>query len=81
MSTTTDRRDFVATITGLGLAGAVIATVAVFSPSLIVLLAAVPFLDRMQGSEAVRRALQGILASFVGLLCAVALRFALATAW
>lgn len=64
-----------------GLAGAVIATVAVFSPSLIVLLGTVPFLDRMQGSEAVRRALQGILASFVGLLCAVALRFALATGW
>lgn len=64
-----------------GLAGAIVATVAVFSPSLIILLGAVPFLDRLQGSETVQRALQGILASFVGLLFAVGLRFALAAAW
>jgi chromate transporter len=64
-----------------GLAGAVVATLAVFAPSLTLLIAAVPHFDRLQGSVVVQRAVHGILASFVGLLVAVALRFALAAAW
>jgi len=64
-----------------GMAGAVVATLAVFAPSLTLLIAAVPHFDRLQGSDRVQRAVHGILASFVGLLVAVALRFALATTW
>jgi len=64
-----------------GLAGAIIATLAIFAPSLTLLIAAVPHFDRLQGSDPVQRAVHGILASFVGLLVAVTLRFALATAW
>jgi len=64
-----------------GLAGAVVATLAIFAPSLTLLIAAVPHFDRLQGSDLVQRAVHGILASFVGLLVAVALRFALAADW
>jgi chromate transporter len=64
-----------------GLAGAVVATLAVFVPSLTLLIAAVPHFDRLQSSALVQHAVHGILASFVGLLVAVALRFALAAAW
>jgi chromate transporter len=64
-----------------GIAGAVVATLAIFAPSLTLLIAAVPHFDRLQGSDLVQRAVHGILASFVGLLVAVALRFALATEW
>jgi chromate transporter len=64
-----------------GLPGAVAATVSIFTPSLIILTAAVPYFDRLQHSRLVRRALRGVLASFAGLLLAVALRFGLAVSW
>ena len=64
-----------------GLAGAVVATLAVFVPSLTLLIAAVPHFDRLQSSALVQHAVHGILASFVGLLAAVSVRFALAAAW
>jgi chromate transporter len=64
-----------------GLAGATIATLAVFSPSFLLLLATVPFLDRLRRAPTVQRALRAILASFVGLLLAVTVRFSLVTAW
>jgi len=64
-----------------GLAGSLVATLAVFAPSLTLLIAAVPHFDRLQSSAVVQRAVHGILASFVGLLVAVALRFAVATGW
>jgi len=64
-----------------GLAGATIATLAVFSPSFLLLLVTVPFLDRLRRAPTVQRALRAILASFVGLLLAVTVRFSLVTAW
>jgi chromate transporter len=64
-----------------GLPGALAGTVGIFTPSLITLMAAVPYFDRLQQSPVVRRALRGVLASFVGLLLAVALRFGLAVSW
>jgi chromate transporter len=64
-----------------GLPGAVAGTVSVFTPSMITLMAAVPYFDQLQNSPMVRRALRGVLASFVGLLLAVALRFGLAVSW
>jgi chromate transporter len=73
-----------ATFVGYQLAslpGAVVGTVSVFTPSLIALMAAVPYFDRLQHSPGVRRALRGVLASFVGLLLAVALRFGAAVSW
>ncbi|MDD3311676.1 chromate efflux transporter [Pseudodesulfovibrio sp.] len=64
-----------------GLAGAVAATVAVFSPSLIFLCAAAPFADRLIRSPLARRALRGSLVSLVGLMAAVAARFLVSVHW
>ncbi|MBI3985555.1 MAG: chromate efflux transporter [Lentisphaerae bacterium] len=64
-----------------GLAGALVATVAIFSPSFLLVLAAVPFLDRLQNASAVRRVLRAILATFVGLLLATAVTFGMAVKW
>jgi chromate transporter len=64
-----------------GLAGAFVGTVAVFSPSFLMLLITVPYFDRLQHSLLFRRALRGILASFVGLLLAVTIQFCTAVSW
>lgn len=64
-----------------GLTGAIISTVAIFSPSFLMVLHTVPYLDRLQGSLLLRRALRAVLASFVGLLLAVTVQFSLAVAW
>jgi chromate transporter len=64
-----------------GLPGAVVGTVAVFTPSFLMVLVAVPYFDRIQHSLLVRRALRAVLASFVGLLLAVTVQFALAASW
>ncbi len=64
-----------------GLVGALVGTVAIFSPSFLMVLATVPYFDRLQHSLLFRRALRGILASFVGLLLAVTVQFAVAVSW
>jgi len=64
-----------------GLAGAAVATVTVFAPSLILLCAATPFADRLVASPLARRVLRGSLISLVGLMAAVAARFLLAVHW
>jgi chromate transporter len=64
-----------------GLLGAVIGTIAVFTPSFLMVLITVPYFDRIQHSVLVRRALRAILASFVGLLLAVAVQFGSAVTW
>jgi chromate transporter len=64
-----------------GLPGAIGATIGIFTPSLLVLLAAVPYLDKLRHSPPFRRAIRGTLASFVGLLGSVVLRFGLAVPW
>jgi chromate transporter len=64
-----------------GVLGAIVGTVAIFSPSFLMVLITVPYLDRLQQSLLFRRALRGILASFVGLLVAVTVQFALAASW
>ena len=64
-----------------GVAGAVVGTVSVFAPSFLMVLVAVPNFDRLQRSPMVRRAMRGILASFVGLLAAVTIEFGVAIAW
>jgi chromate transporter len=63
------------------LPGALIATVAVFSPSFIMVALAVPFLDRLQRSKVFRAGLRGPLVSFAGLLLVATVRLALTTPW
>jgi chromate transporter len=64
-----------------GLLGAVVGTLAIFSPSFLMVLITVPYMDVLQRSLIFRRALRGVLASFVGLLLAVMVQFAIAASW
>jgi chromate transporter len=64
-----------------GLAGAVVATLAIFAPSFILLIATAPFLDQLNQSKLFSWASQGVLASFVGLLLFVTMKFATAVPW
>jgi len=64
-----------------GIAGAVVGTLGVFTPSFLMVLITVPYFDRLSRWLLFRRALRGILASFVGLLAAVSVNFGLAASW
>jgi len=64
-----------------GLAGAVVATVAIFLPSLLLVLGVAPFFARLRSFVWFNRAMSGLLASFVGLLATVTIRFALQVHW
>jgi chromate transporter len=64
-----------------GFAGALVATAAIFTPSFVVLVAVTPFFDRLKGSRYFSGATRGILASFVGLLLYMTIRFAWAVPW
>lgn len=64
-----------------GIIGAVVATVAVFTPSFLILVLVTPVFDRLKASVLFSRATKGILASFVGLLFFVTIKFALAVHW
>ena len=73
-----------ATFVGLltnGLLGALVATLGIFTPSFILLVFAVPFFDRLKQSRLFTSASQGILASFVGLLLFVTIKFAVTVHW
>ncbi len=64
-----------------GIPGAIVATIAIFSPSFMVLAGVTPFFDRLKSSGIFMRAIKGILASFVGLLFFVTVKFASAVPW
>jgi len=64
-----------------GVSGAVIATLSIFLPSLLLVIVVTPYFDRFQASPHFNRAIAGIFASFVGLLLTVGLRFALDISW
>ncbi|CCH49676.1 chromate efflux transporter [Pseudodesulfovibrio piezophilus] len=64
-----------------GVFGATLATIAVFTPSLIFICAATPFADKLSSSSLALRALKGSLISLVGLMAAVAARFGMAVDW
>ena len=64
-----------------GASGAAIATVAMFTPSLVVLLLAAPHFDRIRSSALHARASRGVAAGFVGLLAVVGWRFGRGVAW
>jgi chromate transporter len=58
-----------------------VATAAIFTPSFVVLVAVTPFFDRLKNSRHFSGATRGILASFVGLLFYMTIRFAVAVPW
>ena len=64
-----------------GLVGATIATVAIFLPSLLLLIATAPHFSRLRTSPRFNRAIDGVLCSFVGLLFTVTVRFAMQVHW
>ena len=64
-----------------GLPGAIIATIAIFIPSFLMVIAVTPVFDRLKASAYFTGATKGILASFVGLLFFVTVKFALAVPW
>ncbi|HET6513750.1 MAG TPA: chromate efflux transporter [Thermodesulfovibrionales bacterium] len=64
-----------------GIAGALVSTVAIFVPSLLMVIAFTPVIDRLKSSLFYQRGTKGILASFVGLLLFVTLKFAVAVPW
>jgi chromate transporter len=64
-----------------GFAGALVATVSIFLPSLFVLLVAEPFFRRLRSVPSFAGATRGLVLSFVGLLASVAIHFARAIPW
>ena len=64
-----------------GLAGALVATVSIFLPSLFVLLVAEPLFRRLRSRPSFAGATRGLVLSFVGLLGSVAVLFARITPW
>ena len=64
-----------------GFAGALVATVAVFTPSFLILVGITPFFDRLKTSSYFVGATKGIFATFVGLLFYATIKFAFAVPW
>jgi chromate transporter len=64
-----------------GLPGAITATIAIFTPSFLMVIAVTPVFDRLKASAYFTGATKGILSSFVGLLFFVTVKFALAVPW
>lgn len=64
-----------------GIPGAVIATLAIFTPSFFLLIFTAPYFDRLKTSPYFSRATQGIYASFVGLLLFAGIAFTTAVHW
>ena len=64
-----------------GFLGGLVATVGVFLPSFMIVIAIVPYFDRIRNSPYFSRVLMGILCSFVGLLLTVTVRFASNIPW
>ncbi len=64
-----------------GISGALVATLAVFSPSFIILIGVAPWFERLRCSPWFTRVISGVLCSFVGLLFSVTIRFALNIHW
>lgn len=64
-----------------GLSGALIATIAILTPSFLILICTSPFYDRLKTTRYFTRATEGILASFLGLLLYVGIRFLTAVPW
>ena len=64
-----------------GISGAIVATLAIFTPSFLMVVGTIPYFDRIRGSPRLIHGLTGIVCSFTGLLFTVAIRFALDVSW
>lgn len=64
-----------------GLLGGILATISIFLPSFILVVGIAPYFDRLRSSAYFNQIIQGVLCSFVGLLCTVTLRFAWNVHW
>jgi chromate transporter len=64
-----------------GFLGAVVATIAIFTPSFFLVVTIAPFFDRLKNSVYFMRAIDGIFASFVGLLLYVCIKFTMTVPW
>jgi chromate transporter len=64
-----------------GTAGAIIATISIFTPSFLMLVFVAPFFDRLKASAHFIKAIDGVFASFVGLLLYVCTKFAMTVPW
>jgi chromate transporter len=64
-----------------GLSGALVATIAIFTPSFFMVITVAPFFDRLKNSVYFLRAIDGVFASFVGLLLYVCFKFATTVPW
>lgn len=60
-----------------GFLGALVATIAIFLPSFVIVIGIAPWFERVRSSPWFARAIGGILCSFVGLLFTVTIRFGL----
>jgi chromate transporter len=64
-----------------GVVGGVAATIGIFLPSFILVVAVSPYFDQLRASVSFNRVIAGVLCSFVGLLLTVTIRFALNVHW
>jgi chromate transporter len=64
-----------------GISGALVATIAIFTPSFFMVITVAPFFDRLKNSIYFRKAIDGIFASFVGLLLYVCIKFTIVVPW
>jgi chromate transporter len=64
-----------------GIIGSILATIAVFTPSFLILMGIIPFFDKLQTYPQFKKVINGILCSFVGLLVVVTYRFTIGIHW
>jgi chromate transporter len=64
-----------------GILGAIVAATAIFTPSFFLVVTIAPFFDRLKNSVYFMRAIDGIFASFVGLLLYVCIKFTMTVPW
>ena len=64
-----------------GLSGAIVATLAIFTPSFLMVVLITPFFDKLKGTPYFLGTTRAIYASFVGLLGFVTIKFAYAVSW
>jgi len=61
--------------------GGVVATIAIFLPSFMMVVGLTPYFDRLRASPVFNKAISGVLSSFVGLLFSATINFALNVHW
>jgi chromate transporter len=64
-----------------GVIGSLVATLSVFTPSFLILMASVPFYDRLSKWSYFSRIISGVLSAFIGLLAVVSWHFASGIHW